>query len=162
MAAVAKKTLTLTAYAKRRGVSVKAVSKAVKAGRLKESVGKDRAGRPSIVDADLADVEWEANSDPSTAPATLKTGSFQAARTRRESLLAETAELKLRRMRGELVEASEVERHLVDVFTRCRTKLLAIPSRARQQLPHLTAGDVGMIERLVREALEDLADEGAP
>ena len=34
-------------------------------------------------------------------------------------------------------------------------------SDARQQLPHLTAADVGVLENLIRESLEDLASKGA-
>jgi len=53
--------MTLTAYASRRGVSPKAVSKAVAAGRLTTSVVRDQHGAPKIADPDLADREWEAN-----------------------------------------------------------------------------------------------------
>jgi hypothetical protein len=53
--------LTLTDYGKRRGVSPVAVSKAVKNGRLSESVGRDERGRPTIIDVEIADREWEAN-----------------------------------------------------------------------------------------------------
>src|SRR5690348_9655124 len=53
--------MTLTAYATRRGVSPKAVSKAVAAGRLSASVTRDQHGAPKIGDPDLADREWEAN-----------------------------------------------------------------------------------------------------
>lgn len=53
--------ITLTAYASRRGVSPKAVSKAVAAGRLSASVTRDQHGAPKIADAELADQEWEAN-----------------------------------------------------------------------------------------------------
>ncbi len=53
--------MTLTAYASRRGVSPKAVSKAVAAGRLTASVTRDQHGAPKIADPDLADREWEAN-----------------------------------------------------------------------------------------------------
>lgn len=57
-------TITLTAYAARRGVSVKAVSKAVATGRLIASVERDQHGAPKIADADLADREWGANTRP--------------------------------------------------------------------------------------------------
>lgn len=60
--------MTLTAYAKRRGCSVKSVSRAVAAGRVVDSVGRDEYDRPTIVDAELADREWEANTRGRTAP----------------------------------------------------------------------------------------------
>lgn len=53
--------MTLTAYAAHRGCSVKAVSKAVAAGRLVESVGRNERDQPTILDAALADREWGAN-----------------------------------------------------------------------------------------------------
>lgn len=68
--------LTLTAYAARRGCSVKSVSRAVAAGRLVASVGRTERGIPTITDPDLADREWEANtrarvdSAPAAAPDT--------------------------------------------------------------------------------------------
>ena len=51
--------MTLTAYAQRRKVSTKAVSKAVATGRLSKSIARDKHGRPRVIDADLADQEWE-------------------------------------------------------------------------------------------------------
>jgi hypothetical protein len=53
--------ISLTAYAKRRGVSPVAVSKAVARGRLNDSVVRDERGAPKISDPDLADQEWEQN-----------------------------------------------------------------------------------------------------
>ena len=63
--------LSLTAYAKRRGVSAVAVSKAVKRGRLRESV-VTVDGQPKIADPELADREWAENTrqrgDQATRP----------------------------------------------------------------------------------------------
>lgn len=73
---------------------------------------------------------------------------------------AKAAELKYRQDAGELVPAKDVAHRLEDVFHGCRTKLLGVPSRARQALPHLTVADIGVLENLVREALEDLASAG--
>lgn len=70
---------------------------------------------------------------------------------------AKTAELDFKEAAGELVPAVGVKAELESVFRSCRTKLLGIPSRARQLLPGLSVADVGVIENLVREALEDLA-----
>lgn len=51
--------MSLTEYAKRRGVSAVAVSKAVARGRLSASVARDERGQPKIADPELADREWE-------------------------------------------------------------------------------------------------------
>lgn len=53
--------MSLTAYAKRRGVSAVAVSKAVATDRLVQSVGRNDRGQPVILDPELADREWTAN-----------------------------------------------------------------------------------------------------
>lgn len=66
------------------------------------------------------------------------------------------AELQFREKAGELVLASSVERKLTDVFAACRSRLLALPSRARQELPELTLPQVEKLESLVREVSADL------
>ena len=184
--------MSLRDYARRRGVSPMAVSRAVTAGRLTKSVVRDAKGDPKIADADLADREWEATTDYSRAPGTVKeraaaerldgahgtvAGRKSAARPRpavvddgmpEELSLAEEsakekhwkariAELEFRERSGELVDAKAMEAKLADMFTTVRTKLLGLPTRAKQQLPHLTASDVTLLDSLVREALEGLA-----
>jgi hypothetical protein len=53
--------MSLSAFARKVGCSVQAVSKGAKAGRLRASLGKDAAGRPVVVDFDLAALEWREN-----------------------------------------------------------------------------------------------------
>jgi phage terminase Nu1 subunit (DNA packaging protein) len=38
-----------------------------------------------------------------------------------------------------------------------RSRLAGLPTRVRQQIPHLTAEEVGIIDDFVREALDELA-----
>lgn len=180
--------LSLREYAKRRGVSAMAVSRAVKSGRLTQSVVRDEGGDPKIADPELADREWEAATDLSRAPGYVKeradarrpedagfppppptservegeVGGLAEETAREKHWKANLAELEFREREGQLVEAKLVEDQLATVFAQCRTKLLAVPSRARQSLPHLTAGDIAILEDLQREALQDLVspDEG--
>jgi hypothetical protein len=135
---------------------------------------------PKIADPDLADQEWIENTDPSQqrsvpilagarfyeptasgvpgpALAPRPPESPQTGQQRLTSAKADLAELELAKAAGLLVVARDVKQRLVAEFTECKTKLLAIPSRARQQLPHLTNADVAALEKLVREALENLA-----
>jgi len=70
---------------------------------------------------------------------------------------AQTAELRYRQAAGELVSAAEVQGRLVDVFTTCRTKLLGIPSKVKQQRPEVDHELLAVIDAAVREALEELA-----
>lgn len=174
--------LTLTAYAQRRGVSCMAVSKAVKKGRLSKSVIRDEQGRPWVVDPELADREWVGATDMSKAPAYMREReepsrggrprkgapplevaaggegpSLAEATAAKNHWQAELARLKYQREAGELVAAAEVRGRLEKVFRACVTKLLAVPSRAKQALPHLSPADLAELERLQREALEELA-----
>lgn len=173
------KPLSLAALGRRLGVSQVAVLKAVRGRRLSRSLVWVK-GRAKVADLELAVREWEANTDLSEAPASvqLKAQQRQAAAAREpgESLVsplveasarersakAKLAELEYARKAGELVPAAEVEARWLEMITRSRTKLLGLPSKAKQSLPHLTAADLKILDRIVREALEELAGEGAP
>jgi hypothetical protein len=60
--------LSVKEYAEHRGVSHTAVHKAIKEGRLKQSVTKDRKTGYFKIDAAIADEEWSRNTDPSRVP----------------------------------------------------------------------------------------------
>lgn len=53
--------MSISAYGRRRGCSHEAVRRAIKSGRLEQSVTYDHKGHPKIHDPDLADREWAAN-----------------------------------------------------------------------------------------------------
>lgn len=146
---------------------------AVKKGRLQASVGRLK-GRPAIINVDLADREWAASTDLSKAPGYVKERAAPAPASpspaddieyslpleaaREKHWRANLAELEYRTQAGELIEASEVSARFTEVVTVAKTKLLGIAARVRQRLPHLTADDVRIVDDLVREALEGLAD----
>lgn len=139
-----------------------AVSRAVKRGRLVHSVKDGK-----IVDAELADREWEENTDLSKAPGYVreKAAGVQGdspenmaeASLREKHWKSKLAELKYKQEAGELVIASEVEREWVDILSHVRTRLLAIPTYVKQAAPHLEVADVALIEQHVRDALEELS-----
>lgn len=139
------------------GATHSQVQRRRKMGLLARAASQTRSGHWRI-DRAIGLREW---ADAKGAPDN-GTGSreWREARTRREVAMAARAELELARESGELVEAASVEEQLTDVFSACRTKLLGIPTRLRQRLPHLAAGDVAEIEALIREALEELAKWG--
>jgi phage terminase Nu1 subunit (DNA packaging protein) len=149
-----------------------AVSKAVKGGRLAASVVRNARGQPKIADAELADREWEAATDLSRAPGYVKERassrrapkgpdstdlSLSGESAREKFWKANQAELDYREQLGELTNAKEMGDKIIDVFTRCRTRLLGLPTRAKQQIPHLSVTDLAVIDGIVREALEELA-----
>lgn len=80
----------------------------------------------------------------------------EAVRLKKEQ--ADHAELKNQMLRKELVEAVLVERAWANVLRQVRSGVLAVPSRLRQVLPHLTAHDVATIDAELRHVLEDLAN----
>lgn len=178
------KPLSLLAYAKRRGVSAEGVRKAIAGGRLRESVLMV-GGKPKIADPELADREWASNTRPrvdqpaaaalASAPPTTRRAADdvpedvpdymvsrarrEAAAARREAAQAELAELEVDERRGELVPVDEVRDHITNKFTVVRTRILGVPSRMAQRLPHIAAEIAPVAEELLREALTELSDD---
>jgi phage terminase Nu1 subunit (DNA packaging protein) len=61
--------------------------------------------------------------------------------------------------RGELVEATAVEAEWSGVLRTVRAGALAIPSRAAQRLPHLSAHDIAVIDSEVRGVLTEIGTQ---
>jgi phage terminase Nu1 subunit (DNA packaging protein) len=72
------------------------------------------------------------------------------------------AKMEYQKQLGELVQAKDVEAATASLFTVIRTKLLAVPSKARAISPHWTLKDVDLVDRLIREALEELSTPPGP
>ena len=70
---------------------------------------------------------------------------------------ADTQALKNAQLRKELLPAEEVERAQASEWRALRASLLALPSRLRQLLPHLSAEDVDMIDAELRRTMTDFA-----
>ena len=179
----------MRAYALRRGVSAEAVSKAVAAGRLDKSVARDKNGAPKIADPELADREWAANTRlaiPPPGPPRPARNSVTAHRipptpeprpdglpdlntsralraaagARREAAQADLAELELAAKRGRLIDADQARADVIAAYSVVKTRLLAVPSRVAQRLPHVARAVVPVVDELIREALEELSAEG--
>lgn len=170
--AVALPTMNLTQYAKRRGVSAMAVSRAVARGRLRDSVVRGNGGKAiGISDPELADHEWDANAAQPTKlnpnkvspnlgeaeePTANTSMSIAEAKEVEAYWKAKEAERKYKEATGKLVPAAEVEREWADILSQVRTKLLGIPSQVKQAIPTLSVPEIAAIEGMVRAALEDL------
>lgn len=164
--------MSLRAYARHRGCSGAAVSVAKKKSRLVECF-KDKTGWTAhrIQNVALADEEWEKNTDLSKAPAYVKARAagrdidsgdtevrdLSKAAAEQKHWQAKQARLKFEEAARELVPAKDVRLALENEIHACRTRLLRIPSRARQAMPELTTAQLGGLEELIREALEGLA-----
>jgi terminase small subunit / prophage DNA-packing protein len=72
---------------------------------------------------------------------------------------ADHASLKIQILKGEMVEVSVVERTWAAILSAVRARVLAIVSDITQMLPHLTRHDVDTIDRALRDALNDAADD---
>ncbi len=157
---------SLRAYARHRdaaglaGGTLNAVQVAIKSGRLSKSLTPDRK---KIASVEAADAEWSATTHVDRIPLSGPTASgtqppdLAESRARREAAEATLVEIELAEKRSELLPAKDVESRLVNVFAGCKTKLLGVPSRARQRDPSLTGPQVALFDTLIREALEDLA-----
>lgn len=84
---------------------------------------------------------------------------YAKARAMNEHYKAQLAQLKFEQERSLLVEAAEVEKKWTQVANLVRTKVTGIPSKARQRIHDLTTEQYLELEKIVRESLEDLANE---
>jgi hypothetical protein len=173
--------LSMRAYARHRQVSAVAVLRAIRKGRLQASLVVDERGKAKIANVALADEEWAANTDLTKAPTYVKARagtprqaaatdaskpphlsgdmSLTAAVIAEKYWSAKRKELDYLEQAGQLVDAQDVANRIVTTFTECRTKLLGIPGKVKTALPHLGHTDIATVDRLIREALEDLAAE---
>lgn len=83
---------------------------------------------------------------------------YNVSRARTEFEKANLLELDRKTKEGMLLPREQVERVWSNAITIARTKLLGVPTRVRQRVPHLTLEEVATMEELIREALEELAE----
>jgi phage terminase Nu1 subunit (DNA packaging protein) len=153
------KAVRKSAFAKLVGVSAGRVSQMITAGLPVEPDGRIDVARGKLwISANISPTRSAAQSDQSTLPfAAVPDASAERVRLLREQ--ADAAALKNAALRRELVPAAEVEREWSAIMRRMRAAVLAIPSRMRQTLPHLTAHDVAAMDGELRRVLEDLAND---
>lgn len=170
-------------YARRRDVSPAAVVKAINDGRLVASVGRTPDGARCIVDPVLADREWAENTDRTRGPGFVQqrereregeadaeaggdeagpTMSLGQAAALEKQWAARLKELDYNERIGLLVDATKIRAALAEKITRTRTHLLGIPSKFKAARPQQTREDLTTLDRLIREALEELAEDATP
>lgn len=74
---------------------------------------------------------------------------------------ASLKELEFKKKDGELIDVNTVIIVISGVISSAKTKLLSLSSRAIQNIPRLEKSDQPLIDKFVRESLEELADEEA-
>ena len=82
-----------------------------------------------------------------------------AEREREARARADKLEMQNAAVRGGLIPAGEVEAMWDKVCRLIRARFLAMPARLQQHLAHLTPHDLAIIDREVRDALTELADD---
>lgn len=171
------KPITVAEFAKIKGVSPTAVHKAIASGRLKNCLVRDPKYKKPRIDPVVAAQEWERNTDHNKRhtgndlrPAPERAQPFskapenpggQVSPTSKQILdnyRARLAKLDFEERTGILVNADKVKAEWFKLVTEAKTKLLALPSKAKSNLPHLEAADIAALEIMVREALEDLSN----
>lgn len=82
-----------------------------------------------------------------------------AEREREARARADKLEMQNAAVRGGLIPAGEVEAMWDKMCRLIRARCLAMPARLQQHLAHLTPHDLATIDREVRDALTELADD---
>jgi hypothetical protein len=162
--------LSLRAYAKHRGVSLTAVQKAIRSGRIATT-------SEGMLDSDRADAEWTAKTrpgqrrakqappaavvrEPERSEAPIGGGlDYFRARAVRENYLARLAKIEFEEKTAKLISRDEVQ---VAAFTKGRTardNLLNIPDRLAATLA--AESDADKVHQIltaeIRKALDELA-----
>jgi len=91
-------------------------------------------------------------------PPTAEALDLTAEKARLAKEQADSMTLKNAILRGEMLNAAEVERSWSEQLRNIRARMMAVPSRIRQRLGHLTPADALIIDREVRDALTEAAD----
>jgi hypothetical protein len=170
--------ISLREFARRNGVSAEAVSKAVKTGRLPAHDGKldpveaqaawDRGRDPARAGRKLKPEPQTspAGERPPSAPASFPSGfgghSFSEVKTRREQVLLARDQVELKRLLGELVDATQVRREIDSMIYNVKSKLLALGHKLAPRLAveNDAARCKEMVDDEIRQILTDLAASG--
>jgi hypothetical protein len=158
--------VSVAEFAKVQGVSPTAVHKAIASGRLKNCLINDPSYKKPRIDPIMAAKEWERNTEHSKRhigndvrpiPYQSDKRSSPSPREVIDSYKARLLKVEYDKKMGILIDASRVKEEWFKVVTETKTKILSLPSKAKASMPNLTADDILILERLCREALEDLA-----
>jgi hypothetical protein len=82
---------------------------------------------------------------------------YTVSRARSEYEKANLLELDRKTKEGQLLRREDVEAAWAGAVNVTRSKLLGVPSAAKQRIPHLELEEVEVLTVLIREALEELA-----
>jgi hypothetical protein len=84
---------------------------------------------------------------------------FNQVRTAETIIKARERQFNMDLKAGRLLDADTVEREWGEQWRKVRAELMSVPSLLRQLIGHLSAADVQVIDRVIRDRLTDLASE---
>ena len=116
------------------------------------------AGQPHLRDWVKANTAHHATPAIRTTAPPKNFPPYEDSKAKSEAMRAALLELEFNTKESLLIPRDQVEKAAANVAAIVRTKLLAMPTRARQRIPHLTLEEVAILDELQREALEELAD----
>lgn len=135
----------------------------VNINQLMEMTGKSfRTIKKKLDTAKVDVVRSDGRSDFYPCQVALEALYEQTEKARENLLMAkanrEMAEIELARLRGELVEATEVDTEWARIGTLVKNKVLGIASKMKQRYSNVTIEQYEYLDQLLREALEEIAD----
>lgn len=146
----------LREYARHRGVDPRAVSQAIKDGRIKR-------GSNGKIDFEKADAAWEENSapriddaikrgGPSEVPVTVN--AYAKARAMREAYAAQLAKLEFEERAGKLIEAEKVRNAWAQVCVAIRSAVNGMPQKLAPKV--FAARDLREVNEIIESECRDL------
>jgi hypothetical protein len=162
--------MTFQEYADHRGVTLQAVRKAAKQGRI--DFLTDMMTAQPFVYSEKADEQWEKNTSKQNelggkerkkrhdtwAKTDSSSPSYHEAQAHKEHFKAKLAELEYFQKAGKLVDADEVKEAFFDLARRTREALLTIPDRISPEIAAESDADkiYDKLTKEIRDALESL------
>ncbi len=122
--------MSLREYARHRGVSLKAVQKAIQDGRI-DVVPTAKGNK---INPEIADKQWAERTTPKPVGSDTTGPSYYKSKAEKEFYAAKIAELDYRQRMGELLEIRSVKKQLEQICTICRNQLLNLPDQLAPDL----------------------------
>ena len=175
--------ISMSEFARRKGVTPQSVCKAVKCGRIGVIHEK---GKPKL-DWEIASVQWDRSrrvraeslqkdaeppvieapetpeaeaahilddDEPVIPPGTI----YAEQRGATEAYKAKLARLEYLEKKGQLVKAIDVKYAASKMVAAIKQRVQSVPSKAKIRLPHLSISDMSVLDDLMRETLTELSE----